>query len=102
MPFQLNVPACAWYAADSWALALAGLITAPDCGVQENGSWPSWLSSCCRRRVLYEPVVQVTVVPEASRPPEPTLAPPTETIPLAPPGIFSVTLVFSEKPTAGV
>ena len=46
--------------------------------------------------MLNEPVVQVTVVPEASCPPEPALAPPTETIPLAPPGIFSVTLVFSK------
>ena len=46
--------------------------------------------------VLNEPVVKLSVTLEASRPPAPALAPSSEIIPSAPPGIFSVTWVFSK------
>ena len=52
--------------------------------------------------MLNEPVVKLSVTLEASSPPEPALAPSTEIIPFAPPGIFSVTVVSWEYPTAGV
>ncbi len=52
--------------------------------------------------MLNEPVVKVWVTLEASSPPAPALAPPTEIIPFGPPGMVSFTLLFWRYPTAGV
>ena len=46
--------------------------------------------------------MNLSVTLAASSPPEPALAPATEIIPFAPPGIFSVTLLFWKYPIAGV
>src|ERR1700749_2960762 len=68
---QLNVPAGALYAADSWALALAALIAAPDLNFQVIGRYPSCASTCCSRMVLNEPVVKLSVRLELRVPPLP-------------------------------
>ena len=46
--------------------------------------------------------MKLSVTVEASSPPAPALAPPTEIIPFGPPGIVSFTLLFWKYPTAGV
>src|SRR5689334_7442204 len=102
LPFQLNVPAGALYAAASWALASAGLTAGPELGFQVIGRYPSWVSTCWSRMVLNEPVVKLLVRFEPRVPPWPAACPADETIPARPPGIFTVTLVFSNQPTLGV
>ena len=52
--------------------------------------------------VLNEPVVKLWLTFEPRVPPLPTFAPPAEIMPARPPGIFTVTLVFSKYPTVGV
>src|SRR5690242_6581903 len=52
--------------------------------------------------VLNEPVVKLLVRSVPRVPPVPAACPADETIPASPPGIFTVTLVFSNQPTLGV
>src|ERR1700735_4069127 len=77
-------------------------MTGLDVGVQVIGRYPSWASSCCRRMVLNEPVVKLWFRLEPRGPPSPALPPAAEITPSRPPGIFTVTRVFSRYPTVGV
>ena len=52
--------------------------------------------------VLNEPVVKLSLRSEPRVPPLPAVSPAAETTPARPPGIFTVTLVFSKTPTLGV
>src|SRR5271165_698481 len=78
------------------------MIAVRNFGVQVIGRYPSWASSCCRRVVLNEPVVKLWLRSEPRVPPSPTFAPAAEIIPGRPPGILTVTSVFSKYPTVGV
>src|SRR5271157_1521640 len=52
--------------------------------------------------VLNDPVVKLWLRSEPRVPPLPALAPAADITPVRPPGIFTVTRVFSRYPTAGV
>ena len=83
-------------------MALAGLIAERDLDVQVIGRYPSWASNCCSRMVLNEPVVKLWLRLAPSVPPLPAVPPAAETMPARPPGIFTVTRVFSRYPATGV